>query len=127
MRTHSPADSLLFLFYLEGFYCVPLFPLIRAILCALSNRILCRCVELVIQEVGILLIVRIFKDGASCLKQNVIQVQCRCFSMFSLVSFFVFCQFLQCKNTARELNTKLEGWLSKASPSFRPAKAIIAP
>ncbi|XP_015758905.1 PREDICTED: protein MEMO1-like [Acropora digitifera] len=30
-------------------------------------------------------------------------------------------------SSARELNTKLEGWLSKASPSFRPAKAIIAP
>lgn len=30
-------------------------------------------------------------------------------------------------SSARELNSKLEGWLSKASPAFRPAKAIIAP
>ncbi|KAL9952452.1 hypothetical protein ACROYT_G039711 [Oculina patagonica] len=30
-------------------------------------------------------------------------------------------------SSARELNSKLEGWLSKAHPSCRPAKAIIAP
>lgn len=30
-------------------------------------------------------------------------------------------------SSARELNAKLEGWLSKASPSLRAAKAIIAP
>ena len=33
----------------------------------------------------------------------------------------------RCEILARELNSQLESWLSKVSPSFRPAKAIIAP
>lgn len=89
------------------------------------SQAICLHVEQVMQEAGILRVVGELSAKSSSLLKNERpgKVQYRCFKILRCFVVFIF----HGGHLARELNTQLEGWLSKVYPTCRPAKAIIAP